>query len=789
MDLFTLFALGSLALMALIVVELALAIRHDQVVRNAGPQQQHAALIAQVDAKRQELVDIDEKLAERTAALRDFAERQAEVDALMRQRDELLSEYQMLDERRQEIRELDRETEAAITKHAETARLLLEKEEALSTIQHKIDRADELIKELDQLEDNKKALTSEVESLRQETSDLRRLEADAETVRATTEELRREMARLEASAEHLQERRSAALAAAEATETDLAAKLLQQSEAQAAAAASAETLRQLEEQRAPLEARLAVLQRAAEQAAKQQEQLEQDRIALADEVDRLRAEANELHRSQTDADSLQAKSEALQREITRLETSAEHLEERRSSALAATESAETDLARTREEQFKTSAAAAAAAESLRQLEEQRAPLEARLAYLQRESARARGQDSDGDGLAVLQAPPVFLSYLQKLPKRAKETEAKALQRVEERMQRLGLTYPSRTLSAFHTAMKVNETTQLTVLAGISGTGKSQLPRQWASAMGIGFLQVPVQPRWDSSQDLMGFYNYIESRFRPTEMARALYHLDQFHCPAESQDLSDRMLVILLDEMNLARVEYYFSDFLSRLESRPPRSAIDDPALRKDAEVELEVPMPNHQSAPRIFPGYNVLFAGTMNEDESTQTLSDKVIDRANLLRFSAPKRIAPETLPAEAAVQKALSRTDWESWQKEVRSLPNAEQKRLHEYIDSMAALMTALRRPIGHRLGRAMMSYAANYPAVSKAFDMRTPLADQVEMRLLPKLRGVEVEDLSTAFDDLARFTGDDLGDEVLAEAIRTSVDAARDGIGQFVWQGVIRS
>lgn len=84
-------------------------------------------------------------------------------------------------------------------------------------------------------------------------------------------------------------------------------------------------------------------------------------------------------------------------------------------------------------------------------------------------------------------------------------------------------------------------------------------------MGIGFLQVPVQPRWDSPQDLMGFYNYIEGKFRPTDMARALWALDELNNDDAEQD---RMMMILLDEMNLARVEYYFSDFLSRLESRP-----------------------------------------------------------------------------------------------------------------------------------------------------------------------------------------------------------------------------
>ena len=151
-----------------------------------------------------------------------------------------------------------------------------------------------------------------------------------------------------------------------------------------------------------------------------------------------------------------------------------------------------------------------------------------------------------------------------------ETETHALDHTQQRLKGLGLLYPQRVVYAFHTAMKVNETTQMAVLAGISGTGKSQLPRRYAEAMGIGFLQVPVQPRWDSPQDLMGFYNYIESRFRPTDMARALFHMDAWNGPSDSKALQDRMLLILLDEMNLARVEYYFSDFLSRLESRPGR---------------------------------------------------------------------------------------------------------------------------------------------------------------------------------------------------------------------------
>ena len=91
----------------------------------------------------------------------------------------------------------------------------------------------------------------------------------------------------------------------------------------------------------------------------------------------------------------------------------------------------------------------------------------------------------------------------------------ALENVKNQFLAEGLEYHERVLNAFHTSMKTNETTQMAVLAGISGTGKSQLPRQYAAGIGIGFLQIPVQPRWESPQDLMGFYNYIESEFKPT----------------------------------------------------------------------------------------------------------------------------------------------------------------------------------------------------------------------------------------------------------------------------------
>ena len=95
--------------------------------------------------------------------------------------------------------------------------------------------------------------------------------------------------------------------------------------------------------------------------------------------------------------------------------------------------------------------------------------------------------------------------------------------------------------------------------------------------------------------------------------------------------------------------------------------------------------------------------------------------------------------------------------------------------------------KPFGHRLGRSILSYVAAYPELEGGGErVSTALADQIEMRLLPKLRGVDVEDKNQQFDQLCKLASD-YGDEPLAEAIKVSVDAA-EATGQFVWKGVMR-
>jgi hypothetical protein len=741
-DLVTIVFIVGFALVAMTALLLILALRHDQVVRTAGPLRILQDIEAQISSIRGEKAEIESELKARREALMDLATVQAEIDALIRQRDELLAAHATLADRREEVRAMNVETETAIVSYAEAKRDLDEKKEALDLVQAKLDRADRLIAQIATMTEEHDTLSRKLMEMREELRDLSEAKQHAEELRGKIEKLEREDARLTGTVEAASEQLASLKSKAEIEERRVVEAQAGNAQTLAQAEAMAAETRQhlarhaeLEEQRSRLEALVA--------------QLESEADRLEGLIERVHQEEQRLATAQHGNTKANEQAAALVAEIRQTTTRHAELEQSRNAA------------------------------------------EARLAYVQGEIARTTGKNPDGeaaDPLEDLKVLPPVLAQLAKLPVREIEIESAALHRVSTHMQALGLEYPKRVINAFHTAMKVNETSQMAVLAGISGTGKSQLPRRYAEAMGIGFLQVPVQPRWDSPQDLMGFYNYIEGRFRPTDMARALYHLDAYNGPKESDALQDRMMIVLLDEMNLARVEYYFSDFLSRLESRPSANQADTAASRKDSEIELELPMPKGQSTPRIFPGYNVLFAGTMNEDESTQSLSDKVVDRANVLRFAAPKTIKQGVGKGTQAKPEALSRRRWSAWVHGLDALGH-ETQQVTDHVERMVGFMRQLQRPIGHRLGRSIMAYVANYPKNEERTDLNTALADQVEMRLLPKLRGIEMDAAEVFLTDLAIYVEQDLHDFDLATAIRNSTEQAQAGTGQFVWRGVTRT
>lgn len=369
------------------------------------------------------------------------------------------------------------------------------------------------------------------------------------------------------------------------------------------------------------------------------------------------------------------------------------------------------------------------------------------------------------------------------------SEREMLQDFRRALHDARLQFPDRTINAFHTSLKCQDINPLTVLAGVSGTGKTLLPVKYAEFMGINQIILSVQPRWDSAQDLFGFYNYLERRYKATELSRCLLRMDPYSSRFTSPDdinIRSGLLMVLLDEMNLARPEYYFSEFLSRLELR---RTVDpaDAASRSRASIELDTGT-GHGSF-FIWVPKNMLFVGTMNEDESTQTLSDKVLDRANVLRFGKPALRRDQKKPRMTALNgnTPLSGTIWESWKKhDIQPCVDA----CSDWTRRLNDALSGLGRAFGFRVEEAIYSYVANYPDMRPGNDaMRHAFADQVEQKILPKLRGCDMGMNASAISlDTIEDVIRELEDDALMEAFRLARERAGE-TGIFLWQGVTRS
>lgn len=326
----------------------------------------------------------------------------------------------------------------------------------------------------------------------------------------------------------------------------------------------------------------------------------------------------------------------------------------------------------------------------------------------------------------------------------------------------GFLFHPRLLRAFHTSLKIAHHAPLTVLAGISGTGKSELPRLYADLGGLPFLELAVQPSWDSPHDLFGFFNYTDGRLKAEPLAQMLAQV------SESEGALRRSpILVLLDEMNLARVEYYFADLLSKLEARRGVRRFGDDAARLRASVLIDAG-PGEPKIP-LYLDERVMFAGTMNQDESTLTLSDKVLDRACLLTFPAPRTLE---MREQKRVTRRPQRLSWDAWTGWAREPVGSDEHT--RKLNELNEIMGKVERPFGHRLFRAIHAYVANYPAGG---DPDHAWSDQFAMKVLPRLRGLECGDrkVRQGLADLAALVPGEL---------QESFDVARDR-EFFTWSG----
>lgn len=416
-------------------------------------------------------------------------------------------------------------------------------------------------------------------------------------------------------------------------------------------------------------------------------------------------------------------------------------------------------------------------------------LESQILYLQSTITRLtsnNGVNIDREALIRDISRPIINTDELNLDATQPISEIDWLDSIQDSCSDYEIVFPKRILYAFHTALKISDWSQITVLAGVSGTGKSELPKLYCAFGGINFISVAVQPNWDSQDDMLGHFNSIDNKFDAQPLLRFLVQ--------STDQLKDYLSIVLLDEMNLSHVENYFSDFLSKLEERRGKMNKDLPNI----EIKLGAGIEPYPLKLRR----NIMWSGTMNQDETTKSLSDKVVDRGIIINFPRPTTFnSRESMQPLTIKKDLLSYDTWagtrekEGWVK--RKLGFSEDQlveinRLKEITEKINKYLSTVNCALGHRIWNQIEFYIRNYPTVSSIVTyeedltddlkkaMHIAFEDQIVQKIMPKLRGVETHftNMECCFNkiiDLLEKEGFNLTKDI--------ENACNAGFGSFIW------
>lgn len=322
-----------------------------------------------------------------------------------------------------------------------------------------------------------------------------------------------------------------------------------------------------------------------------------------------------------------------------------------------------------------------------------------------------------DGLSELQQPIELTEEIPDLVEFAESVRQRIAAGVHNRTK---LYYTPRDVRSFIGGLSM---TQLHLLHGISGTGKSSLPAAFAKAIGAGYRTIEVQAGWRDRYDLIGHYNSFEKKFYESEFLQALYRAS---CPRWTR----QPYFIVLEEMNLSHPEQYFADMLDNLEKDPSdrrlilmTQSVESAPLLMSADNGRSMPLPK-----------NAWFVGTANQDETTKDFAEKTYDRAHIMELPDDP---PQFVAKTEKLPKPFSMDALEDAFAQARKTHPKEKDAVLGFLSDAevkGALAGTFRLGWGPRLKRHLESYA---PVVVAAGGSRGEVVDHIlETRLLRKLR-----------------------------------------------------
>ena len=282
-------------------------------------------------------------------------------------------------------------------------------------------------------------------------------------------------------------------------------------------------------------------------------------------------------------------------------------------------------------------------------------------------------------------------------------------------------------------------TKILILQGMSGTGKTSLAYAFGEFLDNKSTVVPVQPMWKERTDLVGYYNEFTKRFNETTLLQKMYEANY------SKDI----YITILDEMNIARVEYYFAEFLSLLElPNPDRRYLDvvsdvwdnDPVQLKGGQIKL----PN-----------NMWFIGTANNDDSTFAISDKVYDRAMVMNLDQKSEpfTAPRTKGVQITAERFMKLAE-EAMQE--YTITNRNLKRLEKLDEYMIKVFHIT---FGNRIMKQIKNYIPVYVACGG--EELDALDDILSKKVLRKLETQNPVYIRSVVDDFCQYLDDLFGQD----------------------------